>query len=52
MSSVRLNKYTAEELGMMSPKDFRGVLRQGEWADRNPDACQRYAQVMQIYERR
>ena len=38
------NKYTNEEVGAMSPKDFRSIVRKDEWRDMNRDVCRGYAQ--------
>ena len=38
------NKYTNEEVGAMSPRDFRSIVRKDEWRDMNRDVCRGYAQ--------
>lgn len=39
------NKYSPEDLGAMSPKEFRSIVRKGEWTESNQDACRMYSQA-------
>ncbi|GAI18747.1 unnamed protein product, partial [marine sediment metagenome] len=34
--------YSKEELAAMSPKEFRGIVRRGEWGERSEGACRNY----------
>jgi uncharacterized protein YcsI (UPF0317 family) len=38
-------KYSPEELGAMTPKDFRSIVRKGEWTEVTADACRNYGQA-------
>ena len=37
--------YTPEQLGAMSPAEFRAIVRRGEWTDVTSDACRNYGQA-------
>jgi len=38
-----MSKYSTEEIAVMSPEDFRNIVRKGEWTGPNRDACRGYA---------
>jgi len=38
-------QYSPEELGVMTPADFRSIVRKGEWTQETADACTNYGQA-------
>ncbi len=38
-----MNEYSIEEIEKMSPREFRSIVRKGEWTEANHDACRGYA---------